>query len=82
MERIQSYSSFATIEDFEPTINIDDEGHTDLYLCIAVGGELKKFLVKVDSTTLRSKELDWTKLDSIDITKKIKKNLASKKPTS
>lgn len=72
MKRIVSYSEFEAAQDYKPVINIDGKGHIDLYLCVFAKDELRTFLTKVDMsvmTDFENNKIDFTKLDTIDITK-------------
>ena len=85
IKRIVSFSEFSAVTDFKPVINIDWKGRIDLYLSIFVYDELKTFLTKVDLrviTDFENKKVDFTKLDTINITKKIKKDKKNPKPMS
>ena len=85
IKRIISYSEFENVTHYKPVINIDGQGHIDLYLCIFIKDQLKTFLTKVDMsviTDFENNKLDFTKLDTFDITKKIKKDKKNFKPMS
>jgi len=57
---------------------ISDSGKLEVYLAINVASELKTFMVKPDENLLTlSKSLDYSTLNSFDITKKIKQSIAN-----
>jgi len=55
---------------------ISDSGKLEMYLIINVATELKTFMVKPDQKLLTlTKNLDYSTLNSFDITKKIKQSI-------
>jgi len=55
---------------------ISESGKLEMYLVINVANELKTFMVKPDDKLLTMrKDLDYSTLNSFDITKKIKESI-------
>jgi hypothetical protein len=60
---------------------ISDSGKLEIYLVINVASELKTFMIKPDQKLLMlSNNLDYSSLNSFDITKKIKKSIKHSLP--
>jgi len=55
---------------------ISDSGKLEIYLVVNVASELKTFMIKPDQKFLKlNNNLDYSTLNSFDITKKIKKSI-------